>query len=206
MNKSNPEAQNMLLQLKHNRFLQVKGRVLFVLFLLFLLLTSCADQGLTNVEPLLDVTSDAEKGLTNARRSIEELCNEILERIAKNDIKSLEAMALTEDEFKRYYWPLSEWSRPEVRMPFEYYWGDLRQKSNNSLRRMLASLGGKKFEFVHAYFGKETMEFTDAKVNIYRDSHLIVDNEQGEEQEIEVFGSIIEVNGQYKIFSYIYKN
>jgi hypothetical protein len=147
-----------------------------------------------------------DRGLVNAKSSVDELCKGVLEGIAQNNIKSLEAMALTEDEFKRYYWPLSEWSRPEVRMPFEYYWGDLRQKSNNSLKRMLASLGGKKFELVHVYFGKKTMEFPDAKINIYRDTRLIVDNGEGEEQEIEVFGSIVEVNGQYKIFSYIYKN
>lgn len=150
--------------------------------------------------PVVPQDTNDERGLTYASSSIDELCKEVLERVAQKDLKLLEAMALTEDEFKSYVWPYSEWSRPEVRMPFEYYWGLLHQRSSSELRGTLAKYGGEKFELISVRFAKETMEYQDAKV--YRDPRLTVRDEEGREREMEMFGAIIELNGNYKIFSY----
>ena len=188
---------------RHNMLSHRKTRRLFTLSLLFFLLTSCMTAVEKTAVPAVPHDTNDEKRLTNASSSIDELCKEVLEKVAQKDIKSLEAMALTEYEFKRYYWPHSEWSRPEVRMPFEFYWGLLHQRSSGALRGTLAKYGEKKFELISVHFAKETMEYQDVK--IYPDARLTVRDEEGREREIEMFDSIIELNGDYKIFSYIYK-
>jgi hypothetical protein len=167
-------------------------------FFLFIACVAAVDKPDANVVPQ---DKNSEHSLSNARSSIDELCKDVLKLIAKNDMKALKALALTEEEFKQYYWPYSDWSRPEVRMPFEFYWGDLHQKSSWHLRSMLQAYGGEKFEFIRVDFKGETMEFGNAKA--HRDSRLIVKNEAGKEVWIEAFGSVFEMNGQYKVFSFI---
>jgi hypothetical protein len=63
--------------------------------------------------------------------------------------------------------------------------------------------GGKKFEFLGVRFAKEAMKYNNATV--HRDARLTVRNEEGHEGEVEMFGSILELDGKYKVFSYIYK-
>ncbi|NWF75052.1 MAG: hypothetical protein HXY53_00520 [Nitrospirae bacterium] len=141
--------------------------------------------------------------LFNSKSSVEELSNSVLEALMKKDIKVLENLAMTRDEFYKYIWPEIPWSRPKTNMPFEYYWKDLHQKSSTSLRWILSEYGGQKFEFIKIYFAKDKRQYK--KLNIYRDSRLIVEDEKGKQKEIELFGSIVELNGRYKILSYIYR-
>jgi hypothetical protein len=115
----------------------------------------------------------------------------------------LEALALTEDEIKRYVWPYEKHSRPEVNMPFDFWWGELRKKSSFRLTQTLQKFGGKKFELTSVRFAEEAMQYNNATV--HRDSRITVRNEEGQESVVEMFGSVFELNGQYKIFSYIYK-
>jgi len=168
--------------------------------LLFLFLTSCMAGIEKPVAPVVPQDTNKENGLTNARSSIEELCKEVLAGIAGKDRKLLETMALTEDELKRYIWPYSEWSKPEVRMPFEFYRGDLHQKSSFALSGVLAKYGGIKFEFVSARFAKDILTYQNARV--HNGARITVRDEQGRVGEIKMFGSVFELNGQYKIFSY----
>lgn len=181
----------------------------FILSLLSVVILSCAGMAAKPVvqeQPAPNKIADAQvnaKSLGNASSSVDELCKEVLAKLAQNDIKALEAMALTEDEFKKYYWPHSEWSRPEVRMPFEYFWSDLNQKSSNALKGTLARFGGKNLQMVGIRFAKETMQYQEARV--YRNPTLTVRDEEGQEQEVQLFGGIFELNGDYKIYTYRYK-
>jgi len=168
--------------------------------LLLLLLTSCLASVDKPLAPAAPQDMQNEQGLANARPSVDALCKEVLEKVALKDTKALEAMALNADEFKRYYWPYSEWSRPEVRMPFEFFWGDLHQKSSFALAGVLAAYGGKKLDFIRIRFSEEPVAYQEAKV--HSGALLTVRNEEGEEGEVKMFGAVFELNGTYKIFSY----
>lgn len=168
--------------------------------LLLLLLTSCLAGVDKPLAPVVPQDMQNEQGLANARPSIDALCKEVLEKIALKDAKSLEALALSADEFKRYYWPYSRWSRPEVRMPFEFFWGDLHQKSSFALAGVLATYGGKKLDFIRIRFSEEPVAYQNAKV--HSGALLTVRNEEGEEGEVKMFGAVFELNSNYKIFSY----
>jgi hypothetical protein len=176
-----------------------KGTRLIMAGLALLFLTSC----LAGVDkPLAPVSQDMQEaqGLVNAKPSINELCKEALEKVALKDAKALEALALNADEFKKYYWPYSKWSKPEIRMPFEFIWGDLHQKSSFALAGVLGKYGGKKLEFISVRFSEETVSYSEAKV--HGAPVLTVRNEEGEEGEVKIFGAVFELNGHYKIFSY----
>jgi hypothetical protein len=195
---------NSLLQTSFDRFrtaLEKTGLKLLILGLLFLVLTSCAT---TDMEkPAAGVAPQemkAEEGLTNAKASIEDLCKEVLERMAQRDIKGMHALALTEDEMRKHVWPYLELSRPGTNMTFERYWGDIQARSHGSFRDMYDHYGGKKFEFISYEFKKETWSLGSGKV--HRDSLLTVRNEDGETGEVRVFGSVFELNGKFKFYSF----
>ena len=177
-----------------------KGKRLSMAGLLLLLLTSCLAGVDKPLAPAAPQDMQNEQGLANARPSIDELCKEVLKKVAQKDTKTLEALALNSDEFKRYYWPYSEWSRPEVRMPFEFFWGDLHQKSSFALAGVLAAYGGKKLDFIRIRFSEEPVAYQNAKV--HSGAFLTVRNEEGEEGEVKMFGAVFELNGAYKVFSY----
>ncbi|MFZ5906455.1 MAG: hypothetical protein ACOYVJ_03465 [Nitrospirota bacterium] len=171
--------------------------------LLLILLVSCATGG--EMPGISGLPEDAHpgNGLSNTRASVDELCREVLALVAQKNRNALEALALTEDEVKEYIWPYDEHSRPEVNMPFAFWWGDLHKRSSFRLTQTLQKFGGKKFELVSVRFGEDSMHYHNAIV--HRDTRLTVRDEEGREWDVELFGSIVELNGQYKIFSYIYK-
>lgn len=172
--------------------------------LLFLFLTSCMAGIEKPVAAVVPQDTNNENGLTNAKSSIEELCKEVLDKTAQKDHNGLIALALTEDELKKYAWPYMELSRPEARMPFEYYWGDLQTRSLATLRDIMAHYAGKKFEFISYRFARETWEYGNGKV--HRDTVLTVRNDDGQVGEIKVFGSVFELNGKFKLYSFARRN
>jgi hypothetical protein len=172
----------------------------FITALFFLLMTSCMAGVEKTGTPLVPHATDNELGLTNASPSIEKLCKEVLEKIARKDLEGLVALALTEDELKKYAWPYMELSRSGRGMPFEYYWGDLQTRSLSTLNDIMGHYAGKKFEFISYRFERETWEYGAGKV--HRDSVLIVRNDDGQVGEIKIFGSVFELNGQFKLYSF----
>src|SRR5687767_8103866 len=71
--------------------------------------------------------------LLNASSSSQDLASAVLEALAQRDANRLRALALSEREFRDHVWPELPASRPERNLPFSYVWGDLRQKSEESL-------------------------------------------------------------------------
>jgi hypothetical protein len=141
--------------------------------------------------------------LAHTKPSIEALSEEVLAKVYEKDIATLEQLELTKEEFKRFIWPHVPWSNPETNMPFEYYWRDIHQKSTWALRRVLVQNGGKKYDLIRVYFAKGVRDYNHAR--LYRDTRLVVKDEAGEEKELNIFGSVLELNGAYKILSYIHE-
>jgi hypothetical protein len=168
--------------------------------LLLLLIFSSAESLSVHAKPVKTESS----GLIHAQSSIEDLLETLLENIVSEDLQSLETLAVTENEYKKYIWPEVPWSQPEMNMPFSYYWGDHYQKSSWALRRVLAKHGGKKYTLIRVYFAKGEREYSEVK--LYRDTRLIVQDEKGNEKELDILGSILELKGKekFKVLSYIH--
>ena len=133
--------------------------------------------------------------------SPEALSEAVLAALGEHDIDTLRALALDELEFRTAVWPDLPASRPERNVPFDYAWRDLHQKSNNSLRRLVARYGGRRYELVKVRFAGETTPYRSYEV--HRETILDLRNEQGEAVRLALFGSILEREGEFKLFSYV---
>jgi len=143
-----------------------------------------------------------EPRLSSTFESPEALARTVLEAVSKEDAGTLKSLPLTKDEFRLYVWPKLPASRPERGLPLEYVWGELNQKSRNAIATNYARYKGRKLELV-------AIRFKDGKTDyesfiVHRKALLRVrDPESGAEQNLELFGSVMEWKGKYKLFSYV---
>ena len=155
-------------------------------------------------DPASVASEAADVGPTLSRTfdSPEALARAVLEALAKEDVETLKSLPLNKDEFRLYVWPKLPASKPERGVPFEYAWGDLSQKSRNAIGSSYARYKGRKLELLSITFQDGETDYGEFRV--HRKSELLVrDAGSGEELRLELFGSIMEWKGKYKLFSYV---
>jgi hypothetical protein len=137
--------------------------------------------------------------------SIDKLLDRLLEALKAKDRGALEAIRVTEDEYRNVIVPGSvQKGEPRQRVgeeAFEYYWGLLNGKSIYHRENMLARFGGREWVVRSVRPQKGMTEY--AGYTAHR--RLVIDlvNEaSGEEAELET-GSVAEVDGRFKFISYI---
>lgn len=149
-----------------------------------------------------DVAASGGPVLTQTFSSPEELARAVLEGIERGDAEALKQLPLSKDEFRLYVWPKLPSSRPERGVPFEFAWGNLHQKSNGSIARNFSRYKGKQLEYLEMRFETETTDYGTFK--IHRDARVRVrDASSGREGWVDLFGSVMEWQGRYKLFSYV---
>ncbi|HSR52489.1 MAG TPA: hypothetical protein VLV83_16815 [Acidobacteriota bacterium] len=109
-------------------------------------------------------------------------------------------MAVSREEFEQYVWPSLPASQPGSGLTSEWVY-------NQSLLR---SLGG--FEKVMGWHAGREYGFRDIRIDggvkqyqgftIHDDPVLSITDERGKAREIQLFGSIIERDGEFKIYSF----
>lgn len=133
--------------------------------------------------------------------SAEAAASAVLQALAARDAGTLWQLALTEQEFREVIWPELPSSRPEVHLPVAYAWGTLAQNSQGSLASTLAAHGGRRYTLVNVRVtGRSTPYDT---FTVHRDVALDVGDEAGVRRQIRVFGSLLEREGRWKIFSFV---
>lgn len=139
--------------------------------------------------------------LSQTVESPDALARAVLDALAAGDRERLASLALTEAEFRARVWPELPASRPERNLTADYVWNDLRLKSDASLQRTLAALGGRAFALRRVESSGETTNYQTFSVS--RKTELVVTDSTGAEQRIRAFGSIIRADGRVKVFSYV---
>ena len=139
--------------------------------------------------------------LTHAHDSPASLASAVLAALERRDFAALREVALTEEEFRDHVWPDLPASRPERNLSFEYVWGDLSQKSEAALRETLAAHSGTRYDLVGVRFAGKTTQYESYLV--HRDSELTVKDDKGVQGRLRLFGSVIEKDGRFKVFSYV---
>jgi hypothetical protein len=129
------------------------------------------------------------------------LSQAVLEALERRDGTRLRELAVNEQEFRDHVWPELPAARPERNLPFSYVWGDLRTKSELGLGQTLAEYGGRQYTLVSARFAGETTRY--ASYNVHRETVLQVRDEEGTTSELRLFGSSLEKDGAWKVFSYV---
>jgi hypothetical protein len=113
---------------------------------------------------------------------------------------TLEALALSEGEFRDHVWPQLPTARRARNLPFSYVWGEHRQKSTAALTSVLSREGERRHELIDVRFEGETDYST---YRVHRDATLRVRDASGVETDLRICGSMLEQNGAWKVFSYI---
>lgn len=139
--------------------------------------------------------------LANTFESPDALARAVIDALAKRDVEQLRALALTESEFRHHVWPELDTSRPERNVPFEYAWGQMKQRSDGSLQSTIGRYAGRPLRFVRVRFTGET---TDYKTfSVMRDSEVIATDETGRDLVLRLFGSAMVKDGRYKLYSFV---
>jgi hypothetical protein len=148
--------------------------------------------------------SRAAAPLSNTFDSIEALAAAVLEGIERNRGSALWSLAINEEEFRGVVWPVLPASRPERNTPFEYTWGALQFKSSNALSTTLAKYQGHRHELVRVEFAAHEQRQRDfGAFLVHRDARVLVKKADGNEVWLDLFGSVIERDGRFKVFSYV---
>lgn len=153
------------------------------------------------VAVLLAAACQSDPPLANTEDSARAVAQQVLDAIARRDRVALDALAITEPEFRAHVWPSLPAARPERNLPMSYVWGDLHQKSTASLSRILAEHGDRRYELVEVRFADQATPY-DGYV-VHRKAVLAVRGAGGSTEEIRVCGSLIEKDGRWKVFSYV---
>jgi hypothetical protein len=139
--------------------------------------------------------------LAHAQASADALARAVLDAIARADDTALRALAVNEEEFRTHIWPGLPTARPERNVPFSYVWGDLRQKSDSSLRSMLVAHEGKRHDFVKVAFAGDVSQYGGFRV--HRDAVFVVRDAAGVQKDLRLCGSFVEKDGGWKVLSYV---
>ena len=139
--------------------------------------------------------------LANTHPTPESLASAVLDAVARRDAATLRALALNEEEFRDYVWPELPAARPERNLPLSFVWGDLRQKSEAALHDTLAREGGRQAMLVAVRFDGEVTEYPSYTVR--RETTLTVRDATGATRTVRLFGSSLEKDGGWKVFSYV---
>lgn len=139
--------------------------------------------------------------LSNTFETPEALAQAVLDRLARRDIDGLRALALSEQEFKDHVWPELDTSRPERNVPFEYAWGQLKQRSDGVLDSTVSRYAGQPLRFLRTSYRGETTQYKSFAV--MRENEIVAADDTGKELVLKLYGSAMAKDGRYKLFSFV---
>jgi hypothetical protein len=139
--------------------------------------------------------------LANTFESPDALARAVLDALARRDTDRLRALQLSEAEFRDHVWPELDTSRPERNVPFEYAWGQMKQRSDGSLGQTIGRYGGKSMRLVQTRFTGETTQYKT--FSVIRESEIVATDESGRDVILRLYGSAMLKDGRYKLYSFV---
>jgi hypothetical protein len=149
---------------------------------------------------VLQSSAAAQRLLESAASSPDELARRFLDALAGNKPDEVRKLALSEEEFRKYVWPELPSAEPARNLTPEFVWNSLHIRSESNLRSMMASVGGHRLRLEEVRFTGGVTEYKTYRV--HRASLLFLKDEVGKDQTVRLFGSVLELDGQFKIFSF----
>jgi len=137
--------------------------------------------------------------LINGQPSPEAVATRFLEYLFDKDTKAIQSLRLTKREFCEYVWP----ELPASRIPnvtCDWAWDQATLKSDGGLSELMSPHGGRRYELVHVRFAGGTEEHYTYR--IHKDTRLTLKDKNGAQKEVKILGSMLELDGKYKLFSF----
>lgn len=129
------------------------------------------------------------------------LAERILGALAARDIAALQALPLSEDEFRDVVWPELPASRPEARVPLDYAWRTLAQNSRGHLHEAVHEHGGRRYRLLRVRFDGGSTPY--GSFTVHRRARVVVRDAAGGERQLRLFGSVLEHDRRFKLFSFV---
>jgi hypothetical protein len=124
----------------------------------------------------------------------------VVRALDARDRAALARLALDEAEFRALVWPRLPASRKERNLPVDFVWSDLAGKSQAHLSALLATWEpvGRP---VRIDFAGGTTDYGTFRV--HRRAVVTLRDGRGRETTGRIFGSVLEKDGRFKVFSYV---
>jgi hypothetical protein len=142
--------------------------------------------------------------LEAAASSPVELARRFLDRLAEGDVEGIQQLALTEGEFAEFVYPELPAADPLRNTSAGFVWNQLHLRSQSSLGAVLTHLSGRRLKLKEIRFAGGVEPY-DSYV-VHRESLLILEDEDGVERTERLFGAVLEMDGQFKIYSFVGPN
>ena len=133
--------------------------------------------------------------------SPEALAAAVLDAFQRGDRSALERLAISEQEFADHVWPALPAARPERNLTASFVWADLSGKSRQYLATNLKRPLPPGARAVAITFEGDTSRY--GTITIRRQSVITLTDAGGHSTKARLFGSMLEQNGRYKVFSYV---
>lgn len=157
-----------------------------------------------DVDPYLPASSAPRpkrtRSLASAYASADALARRFLAALATSNAEAIKAMRVTKEEFCDLVWP----DLPSSRLPnvtCDWAWDQATLKSASGLAEMFKDHQGKRYEFLSLRFAKGTESYPS--YTVHKEARLRVRDEAGAERELRLFGSMLEMDGRFKLFSFV---
>ncbi len=123
----------------------------------------------------------------------------VLEALASADAAALDALRLTEEEHREILWPADPGRASGA--PLDLAWDMLDRRSRSGVHKAMAEFGGRTLSLAGIEFARGT-EPRGSYV-LHRGTVLHArDSARGESVELRFLGSVIELDGQWKLVSF----
>jgi len=137
--------------------------------------------------------------LDNSFNSVEKLTEKFLEAAKDEDFQTMELVAADQEEFERLLWHHLPASKPGTNLTPDFVWNQSQLQSLSSLRSTVRRLKGKNIELIRVVLSGDTREYGDLKLLMEPEAVISID---GNEEKVQLFGAIMILGSEYKVYSY----
>lgn len=131
--------------------------------------------------------------------SAEALTEEFLKDLKAGDLETLELIAVDREEFKRLFWPHLPASRPGTNLTPDFVWEQSQIRSLSSLRSTVSRYRDRDIRLIRIELSGEVRDY--GEVRLFMEPEVVVSVE-GTERKTRLFGPIMLLDGEYKIYCY----
>jgi hypothetical protein len=151
----------------------------------------------TAVVTFLACSSTRSPRLADSLSSPKAVGEAVVNALNGKDKEALRAVLVTKEEYIDHMWgsfPASD------HWPADFAYSNLNKNSTKGINRWTERFGAKNYEFLDIRFTRSVEKYDGFR--LHRGTMLQVRNTKGEEKELRILGSVVEMDGQFKLLSY----
>jgi hypothetical protein len=138
--------------------------------------------------------------LAHAEQSKEALAQAVLRAIKEEDLKAMRDLSLSKAEFRLFVWPELPVSNPKSNVSLDYVWNDFHIRSMMRMQSSFNKLKGKDLKLIRVIQHGKAVEYRSHRA--YPDMEVTIREADEEEMSYPLFGTLIEMDGVWKVYSY----